>query len=85
MLTIFLLFLMTTVISSFQDRGFPGGFFQYGDKNKDGKITQEDIEQNLNMAWLWEYYDLMNNAPGHIKRDGTITEQDYFNLLAGIL
>ena len=74
---------MTTVISSFQEDppGFPGGFFQYGDKNKDGKITQKDIDQNLNMAWLTEYYDLMKNGPEHIKRDGVITEQDYFKLL----
>ena len=72
---------MIMLISSFQEFGFPGGFFQYGDKDKDGKIDQKDIDQNLNMAWLMEYYDLTKNAPKHIKRDGAITEQDYFKLV----
>ena len=85
LLTSFLLCLacnMVSVLSGFQDVGYPGGFFQYGDKNNDGQIDQGDIEKNLNMAWLMEYHDLMKKAPDQIQRAGFITEQEYLNLLA---
>ena len=77
----FLLFLTIWAISGFQEFGFPGGFFQYGDMNKDGKIDQADLGKNMNLAWLKEYYDLMNTAPEEIKRSGAIMEQQYLNLL----
>ena len=81
LLTIYLLVFTITVISGIQEFGFPLGFFQYGDKDKDGKITQEDLDKNLNMAWIMQYHALVDNAPDEMKAGG-ITEQEINLLIA---
>ena len=60
------------------DRGYPGGYFKYGDRNKDGRIDMKDLQANRNMGWLKEWYWITNNASKN--RDIILTEET-FNLL----
>ena len=75
----FLLFIMITFVYGDTNSGFPGGFFNYGDKNHDGKIDQSDIDRNLNMAWLMEWNKLVRNVSSN--REKAITNADFLKLL----
>ena len=61
------------------DRGYPGGFFVYGDRNGDGLIDKTDIQGNLNLAWLTEWNWITRNKNS---RDIELTEIQ-FNALIG--
>ena len=75
----FLLFIMIPFVYGDINRGFPGGFFNYGDKNHDGTIDQSDIDSNLNMAWLMEWNKLDINISGN--RDKVMMKADFLKLL----
>ena len=61
--------------------GFPGGLFNYGDRNHDGQIDESDIRKNSNLAWLMEWHKLLNNVPESVNRDQIISKKEYNNLL----
>ena len=42
-------------------------YFEYGDKNNDGVITDKEAEGNKNMAWLSEWRDLKEKMHSVIK------------------
>ena len=66
------------------DRGYPGGFFSYGDKNNDSRIDREDIDANLNLGWLKEWYLMTKNLTSN--KDMVITKEVFMNLIKpGIL
>ena len=67
------------------DRGYPRGFFRYGDRNNDGKIDEEDLNANSNMGWLKEWYSIMKNMSNTGNKDMIVTEVDFMNLIIGIL
>ena len=56
-------------------------YFEYGDKNRDGKITDEEAEGNKNMAWLSEWRDLKRkmqpDVVDKLKRGGAVTFREF--------
>ena len=83
---IILLFLrmITMVYCNDIDRGYPGGFLKYGDRNNDGRINQADINANHNMAWLKEWYWITKNLSKTVNKDMNITKEDFTNLLTSL-
>ena len=67
------------------DRGYPGGYYRYGDRNNDGRIDEVDLHANLNMGWLKEWYSIMKNMSNTANKDMIITEVVFANLIIGIL
>ena len=61
--------------------GFPGGFWAYGDKDHDGRITQSDVDKNRNLAWLLLWNDLISNASEPINADKIVTKTEYLSVL----
>ena len=61
------------------DRGYPKGFFKYGDKNGDGFIDDTDIQANLNLAWLNEWYGIIRNSSKY-SREFHLTENEFNEL-----
>ena len=82
---ILVLRMMAMVCCNDIDRGYPAGFFKYGDKNNDGVISREDIAANLNMAWLMEWYLITKTITSN--KDMIITKDVFAKLLTpqGIL
>ena len=80
MILLFIVMLIAFVYGDL-DSGFPGGFFNYGDKNNDGRIDQQDIHKNLNMAWLMEWHKLVKNFSEPGNKEKAITKIDFLNLL----
>ena len=77
----FLLFLSLViwVYCNKLDRGYPGGYFNYGDRNKDGRIDMIDLQANRNMGWLKEWYWITKNASKN--RDIVLTEEKFNSLI----
>ena len=72
---------MTLVYCDDIDLGYPGGFFRYGDKNNDKVIDGTDIDANLNLAWLMEWYLITKNLTSN--KDLKINYRDFNNLING--
>ena len=80
MLTVLIfIYVMTMVYCYDNDHGYPGGFFRYGDKNGDNVIDRSDLEANLNMAWLAEWYRINKNLTNIKNMKMTIV--DFNNLM----
>ena len=74
--------LATPVFCIDMDRGYPLGFFNYGDKNGDGTIDKEDLDANLNLGWLKDWYLITKNLTAN--RDMKMTRRDFTNLLTAL-
>ena len=75
---LFFLCLVIWVCCNKLDRGYPGGYFNYGDRNKDGRIDVRELQANQTMGWLKEWYWITKNVSKN--RYITLTEEQ-FNLL----
>ena len=86
LLNVALLFLRmaTLVLCEDIDRGYPGGFFKYGDRNNDGTIQQSEIDANLNMGWIKDWYLITKNLT-EINRDMKMTAEQFNSFIIGIL
>ena len=71
--------LMMMVCCNDIDRGYPGGFWKYGDKNNDDVIDREDINANLNLGWLKDWYLITKTIPSN--KDMIITKDVFMKLL----